>query len=42
MGQNDSDSDEDRNEYLNDEIMASDDMGGMYLHNLERDDEDFD
>ena len=42
MQENDSDSDDDRNEYMNDEIMASDDIGGVYLHNLDRDDEDYD
>ena len=42
MGENESDSDDDRNEYLNDEIMAQDDMAGVYLHNLEREDEDYD
>jgi hypothetical protein len=42
MNDNDSDSDEDRNEYQNDEIMTHDDIGGVYLNDLEREGEDYD
>lgn len=39
MGNDDSDSDEDRNEYQNEDMMADDEMAGVYLNDLDREEE---